>query len=137
MKNKDIFVDFVTQKQHDIFQDALNILSPIHHSKFLDGVFSDEKGKCCVIGHYQRIKSNNPSDYSYNNCNDFDGTNNDLSELRKASKIFKEYGSDIVKVNNDDNIYYNQKTCKSRVIAFLKDALNNSKKKSSKTTRNY
>ena len=46
------------------------LLEPIPSEDFITGGFSDEIGKCCAVGHIQRLTSDNPNDYSPINCSD-------------------------------------------------------------------
>lgn len=115
-------------KQETIAQEALRLLSPIPHDEWIEHYFTDEKGKCCVLGHYSRLKGN-PQDYSNANCA---GMSNDeahatLVKFSNATRNYlanhheQSYG-DISHVNNAPNINgYTEPLIKDRVIHFLKD----------------
>ncbi len=106
-----------------VAQKALRLLSPIPHTQFISNDFTDGKNKCCVIGHYMRLTSDNPNDYSFGNCSD--GFESDLRT--ESVKFLGSMLIDISNVNNNLFSYqthkYIQKRCKSRVIAFLKDMI--------------
>lgn len=119
--NKDYLMK--TQKETPA-QKALRLLSPIPPSKWIKGDFSDDNDKCCAIGHYTRLTSKNPNDYSTYNCSD--RSNN--SDLRYISKVFLEekHGAegDIASVNNYPTVNgYTQKSIKARVIKCLQDMI--------------
>lgn len=73
--------------------------------------------------------SDNPTDYSEDNCWDFGKP--DLRELRNKSAQFLRSlpisksvwvrGKNLANINNEENYLYPQKKIKSRVIACLKD----------------
>ncbi len=106
-------------------QEALRLLSEIPEKEFIVNEFTNGENKCCAIGHYERLKSENPDDYSLNNCADI----YTQSHGRKLRDITGEYirqkydiHGTIAFVNNSDDVNgYNQKTPKARVIALLKD----------------
>lgn len=114
------------KKKETVAQKALRLLSTVPKSKFITSNFTDEKGKCCAVGHYQRLQ-NNKNDYSKVNCSDGVGFLNDGCDLRIKSKKFlaEKYnllGPSIATVNNETTVNgYTQKTIKARVIRLLKD----------------
>lgn len=120
-------------KKETIAQEALRLLKPIPPSKWLTRKFSDEKGKCCALGHYNRLHSKYKNNFKHSNCCDHFGH----LELRNASmrfltETYKVEDKDIVTVNDFGGIrsyaklgavkpVYNQKTIKGRVISLLTD----------------
>ncbi len=106
-------------------QKAFRLLSEVPQNDFIIGEFGDGIGKCCAIGHFQRLTSSNPTDYSNNNCCDNDRLKND--DLRTASNNFlrQKYGlkySCIANVNNANKTNgYTEEIIKDRVIHLLKD----------------
>ena len=111
-------------KQETVAQEALRLLSPIPEEAFITGNFGDGEGKCCAIGHYVRLKSKNPNDFTEDNCRDF-GT--ECVKLRVESGVFLKkvhslQGYDLPDVNNDSDINgYTEPVIKDRVIHCLKD----------------
>jgi hypothetical protein len=112
----------VTKKivlKETIAEKALRLLSSVPSDDFITGAFSNrENTKCCALGHYNRLRSNDPSDYSYGNC--VGGAN--LNEA--VRNLFIKEGSHIVllTINDSSNIAkYPQSTPKERVIACLQD----------------
>lgn len=109
-------------KVETIAQKALRLLRTVPASDFITGQFTDGSGKCCAIGHFHRLKSKNPDNYSPVNCED-----NHNGILRKKSIAFMKQKHDmsgvtIAHVNNED--YYNgytEPTIKGRVVHMLKD----------------
>lgn len=105
-----------------IAQEAKRLLEPIPEDDFIVESFSDQVSKCCAIGHFERSRSFDPSDFSIFNCGDFYH-----SDLRSRSEEFlceKGYGGDISDVNNYTSKFYPQPTPKQRVIALLDDMIN-------------
>lgn len=100
-----------------VAQEALRLLSAVPKNKWITNNFTNKEDKCCAIGHYVRLTSNNPNDYSLSNCTD---TPSSMSELRIISEQYLvDYT--IATVNNRQINRYQQKTPKDRVIACLKD----------------
>ena len=103
---------------------ALRILAPIPESKWIVDKFTDEKERCCALGHYMRLKSENVNDYSLWNCKDHD--NCDLRLLSKDFLSSKGYENiDISYINNCEYIEvyieYDDPTPKQRVLHLLND----------------
>ena len=111
-----------------IAQRALRLLSPIPTENFITGTFTDIVSSCCVVGHYVRLISDNPDDYSSENCRDFEKFGYAGCDLRIASEQFLKskgnYGT-IATVNNgnDEDLPYLQNTPKERSIALLNDMI--------------
>lgn len=74
-----------------IAQQALELLSPIPEDQWMANMFSDGKSRCCAIGHFTRLTSEDPNDYSVNNCRDTNYSEN----LRNVSRRFMENTHDI------------------------------------------
>lgn len=108
------------KKEETVAQKALRLLNGVPESQFIMGKFTDREGKCCAIGHYKRLTSNNPKDYSSLNCHD--DFESDLRE-KTIQFIQEKHGltKSIADVNNQQDINgYTQKTIKKRVVALLK-----------------
>lgn len=58
------------KEQLRIINQVLSLLEPIPKEEWMVRSFTNTKDKCCSVGHLQRLTSNDPSDYSYNNCTD-------------------------------------------------------------------
>ncbi len=109
-----------------ICQQAHRLLKDIPADQFIINRFSDEESKCCVVGHFVRLTSENPADYSENNCCDW---GRPASKLRLTTRDFiKERVTwrdrDITDVNNTTTINgWTDPDIKTRVINFLEDAI--------------
>lgn len=106
-------------KEETIAQKAMRILKDISSDKFIVNNFTNGIDACCVIGHYQRLTSSNPSDYSRSNCSDF----YDITPFSSLRMESLKYGIDIATVNNKKTARYQQDTSKERVIAALKNII--------------
>ena len=118
----------MAKKKETVAQKALRLLSKVPPSKFIEDRFTDGTGKCCAIGHYKRLTSSNPSDFSDINCKDFSNAfvRGDGCDLRILSKKFitdkYKLAVDISRVNNSAKVNgYKQKSIKTRVINLLKN----------------
>jgi hypothetical protein len=103
---------------------ALELLKDIPEEDFITKTFTDGQGKCCAIGHLQRLTSQDPTDYSFRNCNEVIRVN----PIRKISEeyITKVHSTfaDIASVNNEDTVNgYNEDTPKKRVLHLLEDMI--------------
>jgi hypothetical protein len=106
-----------------ICQKALRLLSAVPAEEFITSDFTDEQGKCCAIGHFARLTSGNPQDYSYQNCCDEDETFRDAT-ARFLVERHKEYNRNIASVNNYPTVNgYTDPDIKTRVIKCLEDAV--------------
>ncbi len=108
-------------KEETIAQKALRLLSEVPKDDFITGEFTDKNGKCCAIGHYVRLTSDNPSDFSNDNCHDM--WNSDI-RLLSRDFCFETYKLEITiaGVNNEDTHNgYNEDNPKDRVIHLLTD----------------
>jgi len=91
------------EKQETIAQKAHRLLKDVPEDKWVIGLFTDLKSKCCAIGHYERLTSDNPNDYSRPNCLDYNGA------FRAHTRAFLSLHSqcdryDIAYINNGDSI---------------------------------
>lgn len=106
---------------------VLELINPIAEEDFITDHFSDIKSKCCVIGHVKRLTSEDPNDYSNENCFSTicDPYHNLPREIRIQSLIFISdgLGSDISVINNQKMYSYTQDTPKQRVVALLNDMI--------------
>lgn len=98
-------------------QQALDLLSPIPEDDFIKFKFTDNLSKCCTLGHLSRICSDNPENYSMENCEKLD-----MDFISKISDFVYKCELDvkgIVDVN--DFSYKGKTTSKSRAIQFFTD----------------
>ena len=118
---------------------AKELLLPIAKEDFLLDKFTNKINKCCAIGHLVRLTSDNPSDYTTENCVDFDLSDfpiinpkegaeevHDFARTKVNKFLLKEYDEDenLATVNNCDLVNgYNQDNPKDRVIALLDDMI--------------
>lgn len=114
-------------------KEALDLLKSIPSKNFITNEFSDGEGKCCAVGHLVRLTSENPDDYSRDNCGDLYGYESAEKEHGKVVGEFREFTKkfiaekhgevdDISGVNNNPFTNgYTQNNPKSRVINLLKD----------------
>ncbi len=106
-----------------IAQHALQLLEPIPKENWQTFEYTNNEGACCLLGHYNRLTSGNPNDYSDENCWDGKGD----KELRSATKKFliNTYQINFVDgadVNNQNNINgYIEDNPKDRCIHLLQD----------------
>ncbi len=100
---------------------ALRLLSDISPDYFISGAYSDGS-RCCAVGHYVRLTSDDPSDYSLANCSDAVRGN----ELRRVSEKFmmKRLGrySSVIAVNDGKpDTGYTEAGIKDRIVRLLND----------------
>jgi hypothetical protein len=112
------------ETKETLAQEALRLLTSIPKEDFIVNSFTDGIGKCCAIGHIQRLKSKNAKIYTPHNCNDYfvyEGCIRQISE----EFLFKEHsliGRDISNVNNTTMVNgYNEPEIKDRVMHLLSD----------------
>lgn len=119
--------------EQTVAQRALELFTPIPTENFISGAFSNGVDKCCGVGHWVRLNSNNPNDYGSRNCTDMLKE----SELRKQSRKFLNTIDDrfcslfdIADINNDSQYksntlkeLYPQETPKDRCIALVNDMI--------------
>lgn len=111
------------ESKQTLAQRAFDLLNSVPADKFIIGEFTNQDGACCSIGHYKRLTSENPNDYSWDNCDDHGNC-----DLRIASSeyILEGHGApyDIADVNNDPAINgYKEPEIKDRVLHLLKDMI--------------
>lgn len=58
----------VEQAKDSLAYEAMKLMKPLTNEQFMTDFYSNEEGKCCVIGHWRRLKSSNPNDFSMENC---------------------------------------------------------------------
>lgn len=115
-----------TQEEKETIQDAITKINAIPSENFITSEFSDGIDKCCVVGHLNRLSSENPENYSIKNCSD---SLNNQNPLRILSIKFLQgvksgfWVSDLSSVNNGKTKTYKQKTPKERSLACLEDML--------------
>lgn len=103
------------------------ILEPIPADQWITDIFTDYEGKCCAVGHFQRLTSSDPSDYSRENCKDDPWE--DPSPVRVLTEKFLTEVHDrriesIANVNNDPIINgYTEDDPKARVMHLLDDMI--------------
>lgn len=109
---------------------AKELLLPIPEENFITGIFTDGESKCCVMGHLQRLTSDNPDSYQRENCKDisFYGDLQDTTGFRRKTRHFlsERFGvySDIAEVNNENTINgYTEESIKARVMHLLDDMI--------------
>ena len=113
-----------------IVKRAKTALSKVPVKNFIQNEFTDTKGKCCAIGHFQRILQNR-TDYRVINCHD---GHNEKIGLRGATKfLFDQKGlkvkqnptqpMDITTFNNAGKINGKEQTIKQNVLEGLNLAL--------------
>jgi hypothetical protein len=113
-----------TLEEKEVIQDAFTKLELIPSDEFLnDKRFTNEVDKACVIGHLVRLSSDNPSDYSLENCND----RHESIPIRVLSVKFlggeNSHDDSIANYNNEKLGVYQQETSKERSLALLADML--------------
>ena len=115
-------------KTETIAQRAKRLLEAIPENEWITSFYTEPDRKvCCAIGHFQRLSSDNPSDYSQKNCSD----GSESLELRKVSseylqEVFRTKPTDCVDIayiNNKPFKNYNQTIPKQRVMALLADMI--------------
>ena len=100
---------------------ALRLLEQVPEDKWLLGMYTNRLDKCCVLGHYKRLTSDNPNDYSEENCIYKNGGLKDISILFLLSRMNGHF-PDISWVNDGHaSQLYPQPNAKTRSMALLKD----------------
>lgn len=107
-----------------VAEKAYRLLKDIPENEWITDHFSDSSTRqCCAIGHYQRLKSSDPTNYTLQNCRDIF---NNCDLRRTSARYLQSVGrtsTSIAEVNNNEVPEYNQPTTKGRVMAFLKDMI--------------
>lgn len=111
-----------TQKE-TIAQEALRLLKNIPEDKFITTKFTNYVDSCCVLGHYNRLKSKNPKDYSKGNTEwKYEGEELRTLSIKFIRDTYNLFGTNIADINNEPVIkFYPQETAKQRSIAVLED----------------
>lgn len=112
--------------EETIAQEAKRLLETIPEEEWIKDRYTDRHGKCCSLGHLNRLKSGDPKDYSM--LNYWEENEVPSQKLRRASAIFihTKHGesSDISYVNNTDSVNgYNEPSIKRRVMHLLNDMI--------------
>jgi len=115
------------KKSLKILKKAKKQLGKVPSNQWHTDIFTNNNDSCCAIGHFTRLNSKDPSDFSMDNCK----PNNDT--LREASNEAMQCingnggGHDISTVNNDIGSgsleAYSEEEPKDRVMHFLDDAI--------------
>jgi hypothetical protein len=56
----------------EVVRKARTLLAGVPADKWISGFFTNSVSVCCVIGHFTRLTSEDPEDYSQGNCEDHD-----------------------------------------------------------------
>lgn len=111
---------------------AYKLLSRVPAEDFIIGQFTDQKGKCCAVGHLVRLTTGDPDDYSLQSrqWEVFESTSSEIGRFRAKvmaylNDVHKTYAS-LAAVNNGYNINgYNEDGIKDRVMHLLSDMIKN------------
>jgi len=107
----------------EVLMQAEGLLKEVKPSEWMTEMFSDCNSKCCALGHYSRLTSEDPSNYGMDNCIAR------VNILRTASLVVMKEMScedgDIATINNGDwfDCGFKQKTPKGRTMAFLRKGI--------------
>ena len=106
-----------------VAQVALELLSSVPADDFILDRFTNESNKCCAIGHYQRLTSGDPKDYSFENCVDRNrGGGFRKMTAKFISNVHHIEKTDVSNVNDENSVNgYNEPIIKDRVIHLLND----------------
>ena len=116
------------QEAKQIVKEAIQILKPIHGREWITHAFTyDDEEKCCVIGHYTRLNSDDPSNYFFKNCSDFYQKNTDFRDatalLMKDNDKLKNMYPDIYEYCEEPSIAdinnHKKRNVKKRVMEAL------------------
>ncbi len=113
-------------KKETLAQKAYRLLSSVPKTQWRTKDYTDGKSKCCFAGHYVRLTSDNPEDFSDSNCSN---NTEELRQLHEDSIKFLEekYGIEkngFVSVNDYNTINgYTQKTIKYRNLKLLEEMI--------------
>lgn len=114
------------EKQETIAQKAKRLLSEVPKEDWIIGEFTNLNGKCCALGHWNRL-NRDPNDYSSKNCsNEFEGDMDLRSFTVRFMREKHNLYTNIAGVNNED--FYNGYTednPKDRVLHLLDDMIAN------------
>lgn len=101
----------------------LKIWETINPEDVITGTFTDEKSKCCAVGHFTRLTSENPNNYNFWNCTDWsiDYGIREISQEFFQSKGIN--GKDISSINNKKSDLYPEDSPYERVTSLLQDMI--------------
>ncbi len=103
-----------------IAQKAYRLLKGVPDNKWTDSFLNN--GKCCALGHYNRLTSGTPKKYEYSNCRYGEGTDYLTEETKDFLLKYHSLNSNIMCVNDENTVNgYTQKKMKARVLSLLKD----------------
>lgn len=103
-------------------EEALKLLEPLAEEEFLKFAFTDRVSKCCVLGHLKRLTSNDPSDYSHDNCDLDISLFKDRALYYLNTAMCEKLGFNMFAINNNYvSDYSDIKETKNRVIKALTD----------------
>jgi hypothetical protein len=111
---------------------ALELLSPIPSKEFTTDRYSDGVGRCCSVGHLNRITSKDPNNYHINNCSIRDyRSDSGIRDLIEDVYNFtnRKIGCSVSIITINDNGIeverlpkkLQRKTPKGRVLAILRE----------------
>jgi hypothetical protein len=117
-----------TKEEKELIQDAITKISAIPSENIISQEFSDGTDKCCIVGHLNRLASENPQDYSVDNCSDTVLNQNPIRHLSlkflNGVHTHEFWVTDLATVNNGTcQSKYPQATPKERSLACLEDML--------------
>ena len=127
-------------------QKIRDLVASVPTEDFIENIFTDETGKCCLVGHVSRLLSKDPTDYSIGNCNPHRTENYEAKELIELSHhLLLKKGVTNQQLNNEKakggNFYitlrdavfainngfatdiYQQESVKERGLALLDDLI--------------
>lgn len=109
-------------------QKIKELIAPIPQDEFIADLFTDQEGKCCVLGHVIRLTSNDPKDYNSDMLLRGDTTSTAEKLRTESMKFMKEkYDLDytnIIHANNSNRVNgYTNPSIKDRVMHVLDDMI--------------
>ena len=110
-----------------IVKKGLKLLKDVPEDQWLTGTNTNSKNKCCANGHYNRLTSSNPNDYSNENCG-FLTEQDSFGQLDEATKLLTG-GCCLYEVNDRCAYGITLPTPKERVLYFLKEIIKENGKK--------
>jgi len=104
---------------------ALQLLEGVPEEKFTTGAYTRQiEEKCCSLGHFSRLTSINPNNFSYSNCSRPDIINRFADKTYKFIVEKYKERANLASVNDDKGVNgYIEETPKKRVIHLLKDMI--------------
>ena len=100
-------------------------LKKIPSKNVISEEFTNCRDSCCVIGHFQRLNSKDPSDYGISNCEEGYIGGNKETFGNYVGKLLVKIGINdgIAYINNYETTNYKQKSPKARSLACLNDLI--------------